>query len=1195
MTAGPAGDTTNPTTVAPYEVDGPIALGRTTLIEASAGTGKTYALTAICVRLVAEQGIPIERILLVTFTRAATAELRERVRSRLVEAHRHLSESVDPAESDDPVLTALTRSSDASPCSPEEIDQRRARLSRAVSDFDAATISTIHGFCSQVRASIGVLAEQSTDSVPTQSETDLITQVCADLFFSALSQHDFNPFGNRSLDNIVDLVQKARTLTGVEIQAGSGLPSDLATVDLVNRAVDEVELRLRRQGGQSFDSLLVGVRDALRNDTRLVSALRDQFPVALIDEFQDTDPVQWEIFETVFAAGLTEAGTLPRALFLVGDPKQAIYSFRGGDIYTYLEAKKTADVRALVTNQRSDAPVLDAMNRLAADHRYGDADIAYQQVFPSPRHDHRRAVDVRTARPLPGLVIRTLELSPKSGIEKTAGSSRRAIAADLASVVIDLLNHVEVANEAEGPSTPGPVRPSDIAVLVASTAHARPVTDALRAAGVPVVLRLRDDVADSDARHHWRTLLHALDRPASTSRAAAAAITWFFGWEPEEVVAAVEATDEHDAARRRLVQLQQTLAEWADVLTAEGIASVYGRARHHQNLTARLLATETGERNLTDLEHLAELIHAEARSGGRDLTAGTAIEILDSLGGTPDDQVAADAAQRRIDSDSDSVVVMTIHAAKGLEFPFVLLPYLYDGGARVSSSRPFVFYDHDREHRVIDISAPTDPETGEKRDKKLPDAETKARTEAQLQACGDQHRLTYVALTRSMHQTVLWWSNHGSVKKSGVTRMLLGSPDIPASTDVKVPTAGYRDAIADRVAESGATASVSVTDLDPDTPVDPTTLEDPPSPALVCTDPEGLRTAELGRKLDRLRRVWSFSSISRDLHTALPDHLGGDPTLEAGDDIKAQDEPPGQTSADTGSGATSFPTPDSRGDWTQPDPFAGLGGGKDFGNLIHHVFEFVDFTDPDLDGAVAEILRRPLGYRVSTEQHARLPGVLAEVIRTPLGTPFADLRLADLAPRDRLNELTFHFGLAPVQAVSAGRIGAVVADHLDPDDPLHRWAQGLERGLAGTQLQGFLNGSIDLTLRQTVDGNPRFSVIDYKTNNLASDHADPTLHSYRPARLTRAMADNQYALQALIYSVALHRYLRWRLPNYDPALHLGPVGYLFVRGMVGDPTPSLIEDGRATRAGVFTWQVPPAVVAELSELFAGPSTLGDRV
>lgn len=118
MTAGPAGDTTNPTTVAPYEVDGPIALGRTTLIEASAGTGKTYALTAICVRLVAEQGIPIERILLVTFTRAATAELRERVRSRLVEAHRHLSESVDPAESDDPVLTALTRSSDASPCSP---------------------------------------------------------------------------------------------------------------------------------------------------------------------------------------------------------------------------------------------------------------------------------------------------------------------------------------------------------------------------------------------------------------------------------------------------------------------------------------------------------------------------------------------------------------------------------------------------------------------------------------------------------------------------------------------------------------------------------------------------------------------------------------------------------------------------------------------------------------------------------------------------------------------------------------------------------------------------------------------------------------------------------------------------------------------------------------------------------------------
>lgn len=1219
---------------AAFDVGAHLPLGQATLIEASAGTGKTYALTAICVRFVAEHGIPIDRILLVTFTRAATAELRDRVRSRLVEAEAHLARpELDPHTTDDPLLAALGRRADGSACGPEERELRRSRLARAVSDFDTATISTIHGFCSQVRASIGVLSEHSNDTVPTQSETDLITEVCADLFFRELSRHDTNPFGTRSLSDIVALVSKARTLAGAEVVANSGLPTDVASVKLVADAVEEVELRLRRQGGQSFDSLLVNVRDALDVDERLVEALRDQFPVALIDEFQDTDPVQWAIFRKVFADGVTRSGTLPRALFLVGDPKQAIYSFRGGDIYTYLQAKAGAEVRALTTNHRSDPSVVEAMNRLAGGHRYGDADIAYQQVEHSSSHASRRAVDRSTAQPLPGMAVRVLEPSTKGNIPTNAAGVRRAIAGDLAGVVVDLLTNAAV--EADGDHRP--VAPSDIAVLVGATSEARPVATALRAAGVPVVLRLRDDVADSDARHQWRTLLHALDRPGSVPRAAAAAVTWFFGWSPQLVAESVEAAADDTEANRRLLELQQTLADWSTVLSSEGIAALYGRARQTRGLAARLLATDTGERDLTDLEHLAELIHSEARAGGRDMSAGTALEILDQLGGTPEDEVAADAAQRRIDSDSDSVQVMTIHGSKGLEFPFVLLPYLYAGGARVGSSRPYVFYDAAAGHRVIDISAASDPATGESRGDDPTPEEASARDRAKDQACGDQHRLTYVALTRAMHQTVLWWSSKGTgLKLSGVSRMLFGDGTSAASAEVALPKANKAfAAVGERVTATNADAVVAVEELDRDVAVDPAALPDPPPRHDGITALASLDVALLGRPLDRLRRVWSFSSMAKDLHTALPVYEPGDPVVVAGDDIKAQDEPPRQNSTDspageagspstgaTGApagapsegpadapagtsneGARSGPGPGRRrdpeptesedlGDWDQPSPFTGLGGGKDFGNLVHHVLEVIDFTAIDLEREIAAVLDRPIGHRVGPEQRDRLPVVLAEVIRTPLGSPFEDLRLADLAPTDRLNELTFHFSLAPRSPISAGLIGAVVAAHLPETDPLHRWARSLERGLSGLDLQGYLNGSIDLTLRQAVGGAARYSVVDYKTNNLAPGEAVPTLQSYRSPHTTRAMADNQYALQALLYSVALHRYLRWRLPDYDPTVHLGPVGYLFVRGMVGRATPSERSGGATFRSGVFSWAVPPGLVSELSALFTGHTEAG---
>ena len=1144
------------TTPTPFEVDGPLPEGRTTLIEASAGTGKTYALAALAVRFVAERGVPISRVLIVTFTRAATAELRDRIRLRLIEARQHLSaprpRPDDPV--DDPVLAALDRCDDA------ERSLRRDRLIQALSDLDAATISTIHGYCSQVRSSLGVLSEEHIDAVPVASEGELIREVCGDLFFQALTENTASPFGNRNLDDLVKLVQKARTLTGVALAAESGQPEDQAAVEFIGEALDEIDRRLRRSGGLSFDSLLSTVRDAIRDDEGLAAKLRSQFDVALIDEFQDTDPVQWEIFETLFAREVN--GRFPVSLVLVGDPKQAIYSFRGGDIHTYLAARETARTMALTTNHRSDPTVLAAMNLLGEGQTFGDAAIAYQPVAPSHRNEQRR-VTTGDGGSAPGLAVRVFTgdpARPEDDKQPNTDRIRTVIAADLATTVHGLISdaHIETPGR-----EPRPVRPADIGVLVGSTSEAYPVVKALRRAQVPAVLRLRDDVADSPARSQWRLLLHALDRPASLSRAAAVAVSWFFGWEPADLAAALTPrTDADSELTERLAGLQHQLTVWDRILTDKGISVLFGQARRSNQMVERMLARSTGERDLTDLEHLAELIHLEAGARGRGLTAGTALTILDGLGGTPEDEVAQDTAQRRIESDAEAVQIMTIHAAKGLQFPFVLLPGLWSGGNRVQANVPYSFYDADQGRRVLDVSSrdqrPT-TKTVRSPAKMAPEAAALARQ----QNCGDQHRLTYVAMTRAEHQTIAWWAKGRSGSDlSGLGRLLFGGTG-EADTKVKLPdVADGASALTDRFDGLGAGDDISVTEITSVPSLDqlgPLPADPGPSEA------DELTPARLERALDRLGRVWSFSSLSTNLHAELPPFEAGDVTIEFSEDRGTNDEP----------------------------SFHHLGGGRDFGNLIHHVLEHLNFQTQDPQAAVAELLDRPLGHRVSEIQRAQLPAALAGVIRTPLGSAFDQLQLADLSPQDRLNELSFHLPLAPGEPLSGESIGTLIADHLPTEDPLRPWALDLARGLAPLTLQGFLTGSIDLTFRYPEGDGHRYCVADYKTNNLALRVDQPTLRHYTSPRLVQAMVTSQYALQALIYTVALHRYLKLRLPGYEPGRHLGPVAYLFVRGMIGPDTPvELRADNTSGPTGVFSWSVPPALVEDLSAHFARHETDG---
>ncbi|MFM7064446.1 MAG: UvrD-helicase domain-containing protein, partial [Actinomycetes bacterium] len=941
--------------------------------------------------------------------------------------------------------------------------------------------------------------------------------------------------------------------------------------------VEEVDARLAASGGLSFDTLLTTTLEQLQQRPALVEQVRQQFAVALVDEFQDTDPVQWDIFRLLFGPGAPSS-----TLILVGDPKQAIYSFRGGDVYTYLRAKEDAETTTLTVNQRSDERVVRAMNALGTGEQFGNDRIPYVPVTSSPRHRGRELLD-HSGAPMPGVQVRCVVDATGEGEDVATATVRSWIAKDLADQVVALLNGPEDAGGTgafvqHDDEPPRPLRPGHIAVLVAAARESDQLVTELRARGVPVVVRAGDNVAGSPAAEQWRTLLHALDRPADTRRALAAALSWFIGWTAGDVAAAI---GDEDVATERLAALQVSLRHWATVLNEQGVPALFETVRRSEHLLGRLLLHPLGERNLTDLEHVAELLHAAAPAR-RGVSASHALGLLDTLSATASDDVARDAAQRRIESDAEAVQIMTMHGSKGLEFPVVLLPGLWSGGTRTEAKAPFSFFDEETDERVLEVGKLL------KAHRDLCDGADDVFRATLEQKCGDQHRLTYVAMTRGAHLTVVWWPPQVNPKThaelTGLGRLLFGAEGAgPAELVATSFGPAAADAVRSRVETRGASDAVGVVEVPlPLAPV----LRRFVDPSVVAGR-SPLVVASVGRPLARDTYKWSFTQLSNAIVGPGARFADGDAADEFAADRGAGDEP-----ADA---AAAGPVDHSAlgAGWELPPVLDGVGSGTSFGTMMHELFEHLDFTTADVPAVAAEWLRTQQKFRVSDEQVDRIPPDVERVLETPLGPHFGGLRQRDLGTADRLNELNFFFPLAGSSAsggpaagsVAARRIGALVHDYLDAADPLRPWAAQVARGLSHVNLSGMLNGSVDLVLRTTVEGQEQFSVVDYKTNRLTSRGDEPCLADYRPEVLPGHMAHSHYPLQSLLYSVVLHRYLRWRLPEYDPDLHLGPVGYLFVRGMVGAHAP--VDPDTGVPSGVFSWPLPPGMVPALSDLLAG--------
>ncbi|HTE58882.1 MAG TPA: UvrD-helicase domain-containing protein [Solirubrobacteraceae bacterium] len=1069
-------------------------------------TGKTYTIAALAARYVAE-GTPLHELLLVTFTRMATGELRERVRERLVSAEQALAGVLAGAAPgvQDEVVRLLADGPR------EEVVRRRDRLARALADFDAATIATTHGFCQEVLGGLGVAGDVERDGAFVEDVTDLVDEIVDDLYVRRFHLHGSPAFSRAEAGRIASIAV-ANPAAPIE-PAGA----DDATVPAMRRRLalavrEELERRKQRMGVMTYDDLLTRLDATLAGDggAAIVRRLRERWRVVLVDEFQDTDPVQWNIMRRAFGEG---------TLVLIGDPKQAIYAFRGADVFAYLDAAREAATRAtLEVNWRSDQGLIDAYDALFGGARLGHEGIVYRQV---------RATEPGSRAPVGApLRIRVVHRDEPSvrttpGGYASAPSAREHVAKDLAADLVSLL------------SSPGAgIRPGHVAVLVRTNRNAALVRDFLDRVGIPAVINGAGSVFGTVPAKDWLRLLEAIERPTSSPRARAAALTPFLGWSAERVATAGE--EEWEEVHRRL-------HGWARLLRVQGVASLAETITLVEGLPERILSTVDGERTMTDLRHVGQLLHAAATTeqlGTTALTAWLRRRIAEAAQDTSDED-----RSRRLESDAEAVQVLTIHRSKGLEFPVVYCPDLWEPTWITEESVPVAFHDPDRgDARVVDVGL-EGPEYFAHRRQHL------------IEQRGEDLRLAYVALTRARHQAVVWWAGSSTSRHSALGRLLFAR-----DADGTVASFGGRaPSDADAVARFEALAAEAPGCIG----VERSVLGLPVMWSGPLREPAELVAARFDRELDRGWRRTSYSDITAGAHEA---RVGSEP-----EETVVVDEPvaPARAAVAAVGGDDALRA--------TPSLLAGMPAGVQFGTFVHRVLEATDFAAADLD---AELTAQVAAVQARRPLELGDASLLVAGLRAAIETPLGDLRLRDLTRGERLDELEFEFPLvggdAPTAPLVLDAIGGVLSSALPADDPLAGYAERLSDPALRSSLRGYVTGSIDLVARV----GERFAVVDYKTNWLGGIGEELTAWHYRPAALAFEMERAHYALQALLYTVALHRYLRWRLPGYDAERHLAGVLYLFVRGMAGVDTPTV--DG--TPCGVFAWRPPGALVEALSDV-----------
>ncbi|CAJ1246807.1 RecBCD enzyme subunit RecB [Klebsiella pneumoniae] len=1152
------------------------------LIEASAGTGKTFTIAALYLRLLLGLGgeaaypraISVEELLVVTFTEAATEELRGRIRSNIHE----LRIACLRGESDNPLYSALLAEI-------ADKDDAAKTLLLAERQMDEAAVFTIHGFCQRMLSlnafESGMLFEQQL----IEDESRLRYQACADFWRrhcypltrdiaavihdvwkgprdllksldrwlqgeapqlksppapnetlaerhqqiiaridslkqqwreqvgeiegvlenSGLDRRKFNR-GNQgkwmekvnawaqeetlsyqlpdALEKFAQSFLLERTKAGGEppvhplfSAVESLLASSLTLTDLVlARAMveirDAVAREKRRRGELGFDDMLSRLDEALRGDSgeTLASAIRQRFPVAMIDEFQDTDPQQYRIFRRIWRR------QPETALLLIGDPKQAIYAFRGADIFTYMKAR--GDVAAhytLDTNWRSSPGMVGSVNRLfsLSDNPFMFHEIPFLPVKAAAKNKGLRfTVD---AADVPAMNV---WLMPGGTVG--SGDYQTFMAQLCATQIRDWLSAGQRGRALlwRG-ETSRPVQASDITVLVRNRLEAAQVREALQTLGIPsVYLSNRDSVFETLEAQELLWLLQAVLVPERENTLRSALATSMFGLTALDI----ENLNQDEQAWDALVE---EFSEYRQIWRQRGVMPMLRALMTARHIAENLLATRGGERRLTDILHISELLQEAASQleSEHALVRWLAQHIAE-----PDSNAASQ--QMRLESDKHLVQIVTIHKSKGLEYPLVWLPFI----ARFRKQDQAFYHDRETFAAVLDLG------------------QDEASLElAEAERLAEDLRLLYVALTRAV------W--HCSLGVAPLSSRKSGNSDFHLSALGRLLQAGEA---MDAAGLAARLADFCHGDIALQIPGE---LDITPWQAPAATIPR-LSARELQRRIADDWRVTSYSGLQQHGFSGGQDLL---PRLDVdaagvGEVVEEPQLTPHQ-----------FPR------------------GAAPGTFLHSLFEELDFTQPVPEGWMAEKLQLS-GF--DAQWAPVLTDWLGGVLKTRLPGP--DIALNQLAARDKQVEMAFYLPIA--QLLTAERLDALIRQY----DPLSADTPPLDF----RQVRGMLKGFIDLVFRH--EG--RYYLLDYKSNWLGEDREAYT----RPA-MEQAMRAHRYDLQYQLYSLALHRYLRHRLADYDYDRHFGGVIYLFLRGM----------DGQEGGQGIFTTRPVRPLIDGLDQLFAG--------
>ncbi len=1140
------------------------------LIEASAGTGKTYNITRIYLRMLLHRRVGVESILVMTFTRAATEELRRRIADELRAALAGWPRLIE----EDPFYRELAAALPDEEGDPGEA--ARARLRNALLLLDEAPIHTLHGFCKRV------LTERAFDSgiafdLEMESDTrELALESVRDAYrrlaraqpdaYARLSQRwptpedfqrEFAPLiqNHRPLESDTPEAVEARwqerrraldaglranedTILAALVDAHKqreqrltewralrewldapelkplpaegrrflhggrtrSLPEIRALLKTVKDFADELEpgrqyqrqlddARLgaivgaeiewirahfdaarKRQRSMGFDDLVEHLAACLRDDPggRLAARLRERYPVALVDEFQDTDPQQYAILRALYG------GDHDTALYMIGDPKQAIYAFRGGDVFAYLEARDDAASQWYMdTNWRSTSAMIAAVNALFARAAEAGSEILgpgirYLPVSPSPRADEQPLHDPgrHGALCLAWLPDRDQRHHRKNGITQ---DFRPHIAAWCASEIDRLLRAARIGEN--------PLRAADIAVLVRDGEEAAQMQQALRDIGhASVYLSTRERVFASVEAEELLRALRGILHPDDPRLFVAALASDFLAVD-SETLHRLQGDDELFAHwRNRLLELHDAWLRHGFIAMAMDMIHTHMRP-----------APQRHERALTNAIHLVELLQRASQRHRRPE------QLLAWFQERIDAGDASEEAELRLESDANLIRVLTQHGAKGLEYPVVFVPFptRYKDPLKAGARWRFVLSHHDPVgHAPLTRLAP--------------DNRTRALARAEAEA--ESARLLYVAVTRARHRCVLCATPFAGHGRSPLGRVL----GLPGDADGKGEA--LRQALADLADDDG----IELFEADTALPIAVSdNRPEPPSPAIA--------TSEFHGHIDRDWWLASFSALSRDLRH------GGAALAD-----RDQDD--------------SGPPPDAT------ELRFAMPRGVDTGNLLHAILERIDFPQPDWRTQLRAPLYRfgalPAGHR-----EEELIAWLEDCLQAPLGDGAC---LAHLERADTLRETGFYF---PMRDASRERLAALLAAH-----------RGAPARLPGpARLKGMMQGYIDLIYRWR----GRYYVADYKSSHLGARRGD-----YHHQALRRHLRDNYYDLQYLLYGLALHRHLRARLTDYDPARHFGGVRYLYLRGMAGG------DD-----LGVLSVELEPALLDTLDTLFDGTETV----